>query len=148
MTPIERALAIPFFDGLNPAHRALLASHAAVSTFIEGQFIFRLREDATSFWVILEGRVALDVPSPRGARVISTLGPDDILGFSWLFEPHEWHFDARAVNLVHAVQFDGTAIREACEKDYELGFELMRRFARVVTARLQDTRIRALDLYA
>jgi len=147
MTPIERALAFPFFDGLSPTHSALLASHAEVSTFIEGQFIFRLKEDATAFWVILEGRVALDVPSPRGARVISTLGPEDILGFSWLFEPHEWQFDARAVNLVHAVQFDGAAIRRACEADHELGYQLMRRFARVVTARLQSTRIQALDLY-
>ena len=148
MNPVDQALSIPFFDGLAARHRAALASHARVSTFLEDEFVFRQDGHAATFWVLLEGRIALDVPSPHGDRVIATLNQGDILGFSWLFAPHRWQFDARAMTLVTAVEFDGAAIRPACEDDHELGFELMRRFARIVTSRLQHTRIQLLDLYA
>jgi hypothetical protein len=61
--------------------------------------------------------------------------------------PHEWQFDARAIEPVRAVALDGDAVRAKCEDDPRLGFELMRRFAHLATGRLQSTRLRLLDVY-
>ena len=63
---------------------------------------------------------------------------------SWLFEPYRWQFDARAQELTRVVRFDGACLREKCEADHELGYQLMRRFAASLTERLQATRLQLL----
>ena len=99
-------------------------------------------------WPFRRGRVALEVAAP-GARamIIETLEEGDVVGWSWLFPPHRWSFDARAVGPVRAVAFDGACLRGKCEDDKALGYELMRRFAGVMLDRLQATRLQLLDVY-
>ena len=92
--------------------------------------------------------VALEVFTPtRGPVVIETLGPGEVLGWSWLFPPYRWHFDAQAVEPVRAVALDGGCLRGKCEEDPRLGYELTRRFAAIMMDRLQATRLRLLDVY-
>ncbi len=79
--------------------------------------------------------------------MISTLGEGAVVGWSWLFPPHRWSFDARALEQVRAVAFDGGCLRGKCDADHELGYELMRRFAAVMLERLQATRLQLLDVY-
>jgi hypothetical protein len=70
-----------------------------------------------------------------------------VIGWSWLFAPHRWNFDARALSQVRATAFDGACLRGKCEEDPAFGYDLMKRFARVMTERLQWTRLRLLDIY-
>jgi hypothetical protein len=79
--------------------------------------------------------------------VIGTLEAGEVLGWSWLFAPYHWHFDARAVGVVRATAFDGACLRGKCDDDPRLGYELMRRFAAVMIDRLQWTRLQLLDVY-
>ena len=79
--------------------------------------------------------------------MIETLDPGEIVGWSWIFPPYVWHFDARAVDEVRVVSFDGACLRGKCESDHALGYELMRRFAGVMIDRLLHTRLRLLDVY-
>ena len=51
------------------------------------------------------------------------------LGWSWLFPPYAWHFTARALEETDAIFFYGTILREYCEKDHSLGFELFKRMS-------------------
>jgi CRP-like cAMP-binding protein len=92
--------------------------------------------------------VAIEVAAP-GSRPITveTVGAGEVVGFSWLFEPYVWQFDARAVEPVTAIALDGVCLRGKCEEDPRLGYELMRRFAAVMTERLQATRLQLLDVY-
>ncbi len=48
---------------------------------------------------------------------------------------------------VGAIAFDGACLRGKCDADHDLGYELMHRFAGVITERLQATRVRLLDVY-
>jgi len=70
-----------------------------------------------------------------------------VAGFSWLIPPHLWEFDGRAVEPVRAVRMDGTCLRAKLDDDPRLGYELMRRFARLTVKRLQATRLQLLDVY-
>jgi hypothetical protein len=79
--------------------------------------------------------------------VISTLGDGEVAGWSWLVPPYRWMFDARATSSVSAVAFDGACLRGKCEQDPVLGYALMQRVAQVMYERLQDARIRLLDMY-
>ncbi len=138
----------PFFSGLAPGHLALIAGCAANVVFPAGTFLFREGEPAETFFLIREGRVALEIAAPgRGALVVQTLGEGDVAGFSWLIEPHRWEFDGRAVRRVRAVQMDGTCLRGKCDTDPRLGYDLMRRFAAMASNRLQSTRLQLLDVY-
>ena len=141
-----------FFAGLEPAHLSLIVACAANEVFPADSFVFREGEPAQTFYLIREGKLALEIAAPGrggsgGALVIQTLGEGDIAGFSWLIEPHRWEFDGRAVERVRAVRMDGTCLRGKCEEDPRLGYELMRRFAGLAANELQATRMQLLDVY-
>jgi CRP/FNR family transcriptional regulator, cyclic AMP receptor protein len=83
----------------------------------------------------------------RGAVTIQTVDEGEIVGWSWVFEPYRWHFDARALDLVRAVQFDAACLRGKCNQDHSFGFDLLCRFAPVMVERLEATRLQLLDVY-
>ncbi len=136
------------FDGLDPADLEFIAGCGTNVAFRAGESIAREGAPAEHFYVIRAGKVALEVAVPQAeALEIETLGPGEVLGWSWLFPPYRWAFDVRAVEQTRAVSLDGTCLRGKCADDTRLGFELMQRFARVMTARLQATRLQLLDVY-
>ena len=76
-----------------------------------------------------------------------TADAGDAVGWSWLVPPYLWLFDARAVEPVGAVCFDGVCLRDRCEQDPRLGYELMKLVSQVMLSRLTAARVRLLDLY-
>ena len=138
----------PFLIGLSEHHIRLLADCAIRTHFERDQVIFREGESANRFYLIESGQVALESTSQATAPVtIDTIGAGDLLGWSWLFPPYVWHFQARAVMPTTAIFFYGTVLREYCEKDQSLGFELFKRMSEVMTRRLQAARERLLKVY-
>ena len=138
----------PLFTGLSDDDLALIAGCARNVGFDEDELLFREGDPADTFYLVRRGRVALELHAPeRGGLVIETIEPDDVVGWSWLFEPYRWHFDARAATDVRAVAFDGACLRGKCDEDKELGYELMKRFGQVMIDRLQHARVRLLDVY-
>lgn len=138
----------PFFAGLDQQAMELVVGCARNVHMADGQVLFRAGEPANTFYVIREGRVALEVHDPqRGTLVIDTVDDGDVVGWSWLVPPYRWLFDARAVSPVRAVALDGACLRGKCQADPQLGFALMQRVAGVMYDRLQAARIRLLDLY-
>ena len=137
----------PLFKGLAPQYLNLLGEVAMLKEFPADEVIFREGDPANRFYVILDGEIALEC-SRRDADPIrlQTIGAQDVLGWSWLFPPYYWHFDARALQPVKAVFFYGTWLRENCERDHEFGYELIKRVSAVVIARLQTARRRVVEL--
>ena len=139
---------VPLFEGLTPAEFELIAGCGSNVRFREGELLFRDGDEADTFFIVRHGAVALETFVPaRGAVTIETLEAGEVVGWSWLFPPHRWHFDARALSLVRATGFDGACLRAKCEADPRLGYDLMSRFAQIVIGRLQQTRLRLLDVY-
>ena len=139
---------VPLFRGLTAAEFELIAGCGSNVRFREGELLFRDGDPADRFYVVRHGSVALETFVPtRGPVTIETLEAGEVVGWSWLFPPHRWHFDARALSLVRATGFDGACLRGKCEADPRLGYDLMSRFAQIVIERLQQTRLRLLDVY-
>ena len=138
----------PFFQDIAPAHRQLMAGCAANVRFPAGADLFREGNAADQFYLLRHGRVALQVFIPAQGRItIETIEAGDVLGWSWLFPPYRWHFDAQALELTRAIAFDGECLRAKCDDDHDLGYTLMQRFARIMMQRLQATRLQLLDVY-
>jgi CRP/FNR family cyclic AMP-dependent transcriptional regulator len=137
-----------FFRGLDDAHVALLVGCSTNVRFAPGEFLLREGDPAERFFLIRHGHVAIEVPAPAGGSItVQTVGEDEVVGFSWLFEPYRWEFDARALEPTTAIALDGVCLRAKCDEDPRLGYDLMKRFARVMVSRLQATRLQLLDVY-
>ena len=138
----------PFFNGWEPRYLQLAVGCASNVRFNAGEFVFQEGEEANTFYLIREGRVALEVAFPgRGTVTIQTLDGGEMLGWSWLIPPYHWRFDARAVKTTIAIALDGKCLRRKCEEDHELGYELVKQVVSSLGQRLDATRMRLLDIY-
>ena len=135
-----------FFAGMSSEHLKILTDCAMLSEFKKDQLIFSEGDPANRFYLILDGEIALESHvRDSGTVPIETIRSGGVLGWSWLFPSYLWHFDARALKDTKAVFFYGTRLREECEQDHSLGYELMKRTAEVMIQRLQATRRQLLD---
>ncbi|MDO8140726.1 MAG: cyclic nucleotide-binding domain-containing protein [Candidatus Brocadiales bacterium] len=138
----------PFFKGIKPHHLENILGCATSVQFDAGQHILREGEEANNFYIIILGKVTLEIFTPdRGPINIQTIGEGDVLGWSWLIPPYHWHYDARAIELTRAIALDGKCLRIKCEDDHDLGYELLKRFTHIITSRLEATRLQLLDVY-
>jgi CRP-like cAMP-binding protein len=138
---IATLAAQPFLRGMSEDHLQLLAADSIPAEFQTGERIVNEDGPANRFYLILDGQV--DIESPlldAEPRHIQTLGAGDLLGWSWLFPPYCWHFDARALTPVKAICFYGKHVREVCDANHDLGYELMKRVSGILIQRLQSTR--------
>lgn len=137
------------FAGLPDADIKFIAGCAENVKFDAGEYLFHDGGEANHFFLLRYGQVAIQVYAPgKGSLTVATFSQGDIVGWSWLFPPYRWHFDAKATDLVRAVSFDGTCLRRKTEDNPALGHELMKRFARLIVDRLEATQLQLLDLYA
>lgn len=144
----ELVAAHPFLKGFSASTLTTLTDAAMLKEFEADEMIFREGDIANRFYLIRDGRVAVEAPEQRRNPVlIQTVNSGEVLGWSWLFPPYYWHFSARAMEPTRAIFFYGTRLREQCEQDTALGYELMRRMTEVVVHRLQSTRKQLLALH-
>src|SRR5687767_12161426 len=108
----EAIAAHRIFEGLAPQDLQLLGEVAMLKEFAAGELVFRAGDPANRFYLILDGEVALESPGREGPPVVlQTIKGGDVLGWSWLFPPYQWHFDARALVPTRAIFFYGTWLR-------------------------------------
>ncbi len=138
----------PFLFGLSDEMMQTIIGCASNARFAEGEYLIREGELANIFHLVRTGRVALeiDVPGKESLRV-QTAGPGEVLGWSWLISPYRWHFSGVAVMETRAIALDAECLRNKCEADHHLGYEMLQRLAQIMERRLEATRLQLLDLY-
>jgi CRP/FNR family transcriptional regulator, cyclic AMP receptor protein len=138
----------PFFAGMTSDDLALIAGCARNARFAPGEYLCREGSAAREFYLVRSGSVSLELHAPgRGTLILQTIGEGEILGFSWLMPPHVWMFDGRASQATQVLAFDGACLRGKCEEDPRLGYDLMKRVARVMIERLQSLRLQLADVF-
>ncbi|MCI4340091.1 MAG: cyclic nucleotide-binding domain-containing protein [Thermoplasmata archaeon] len=138
----------PFFHGTDPAFLEIAAHGATEQRFDAGAMLVEDGGVADAFLLILHGKVALEVAAPdRPRRTIQTIGPGEVLGWSWLVPPHRWVLDARAVKPTRAVALDAAVLRRALAAHPESGYQFLLRLLPVIAQRLENTRLQLLDLH-
>ena len=138
----------PFLKGLEPHYLKLVVGCASNVRFKAGQYLFREGEEAERFYMIRQGKVALEIHAAKGGSIIlQTIGEDEVLGWSWLVPPYHYRFQARAVEPTRAIALDGRCLRTKSEEDHGLGYELLKRFCHIIVERLDATRLQLLDVY-
>lgn len=137
----QRLAAHPFLKGMSQHHLELLTLCALPTEFDAGQIVLREGEPANGFYLIETGTVILEGKAQNGkAVVVDSVSAGDPLGWSWLFPPYLWSFDARATELCTAICFSGILLRQHRDEDLTLSQELHKRMSEVMVRRLQAAR--------
>lgn len=127
----------PFLRSVSPEHLALVLRNAKEVEFAKGEIILTEGEPANRFFLIESGRVIIEA---REGNSVQTLGPGEVLGWSWLFPPFSWNFSARAMEPTKCVVLDGGHLLVTAEENPAFGYDMMRRISQIVIGRLQATR--------
>jgi CRP/FNR family transcriptional regulator, cyclic AMP receptor protein len=135
-----------FFSKCSDDVLKFLCENSSAFAIKKGQILFRQGENADKFYVLRNGRIAIQMPAIMGpALEIQTLGKDQILGWSWLISPYKWNFQAVAEEDSELLMFDGTDILARCELEPKFGYELLKKFAALMSMRLDAARQKMMD---
>ena len=150
MENLEGILAeCPFFADLDPAFMNLVVGCASNVRFEAGSYIFREGTPADTFYLIREGKVAVEIfAAQRKPQIVSTIGEGEICGWSWMLPPYVWKFNGHAVRATRAIALDGKCLRTKCEENHDLGYEILKRLVPVIENRLDEARFQLVDVYA
>ena len=138
----------PFVEEFQPEHIERLAGMAKEVHFDRDQVVFHEGDECHDFYLIVQGRVAVEIEAPGQTFRVQTLSAGDELGWSAILMGRGKHFQARALQPVDALAFNGEELLAACREDKSFGFALMYRMLGVVSERLQATRLQVLDMYS
>jgi len=138
----------PFVAEFEPRHVEKLAALGREVRFDRDHVIFREGDECSEFYLIVTGLVALEIAAPGHTFRVQTLFAGDELGWSALLMGRGKHFQARTLERVDALAFEGAEVLAACKEDTAFGFAFMQRLLGVVAGRLQATRLQVLDMYS
>lgn len=149
MTAVRDELAAHrFFRGLPTSLIDELAGWASPIEFTTDELLIRTGATADRMLVLLSGRVAVGIHVPqRGLSIIETLHSGDVLGWSWLFPPHRWTFDAICTKPGRAIEIDALPVRKLVTDNPGAALPLVLAVAGVMNERLHSARARLLNLY-
>ena len=135
-----------FFSGFSDDNLKFLCECSSTREIKKGQILFRQGENAGKFYVVRNGRISIQMPAIMGPNLeIQALGKDQVLGWSWLISPYKWSFQAMAEEDSELLMFDGTAILARCEQEPKFGYELLKKFAALMSMRLDAARQKMMD---
>ena len=148
ITAHDLLVAHPFMAGVPDRFLSRMAHYSHRVTVREGARIFSECGRADRFWLIRDGVVNLETRLPgRGDVVVESIGPGQVLGWSWLFPPYRWDFGAEAFSPVRAYEFEAQPVLKLCEEEPALGMSLVRIVAEILAHRLEMTRGRLMEEY-
>jgi CRP-like cAMP-binding protein len=138
----------PFSLGLTPEHCATLAALGSRVQYPKDALIFAEGDERHEFFLLLKGRVALEMMAQGKPLRVHTLEAGDELGWSSVLSGRGKFYQARALEPVETIKFDGYALLEKCRADNGFGYKIMHRLVGVVSERLQAARMQVLDMYS
>jgi CRP-like cAMP-binding protein len=149
MDNLEATLAAqPFLTGISPQYLQTIVQCASLVNFSANQVIFAAGDEAKHFYLLRFGRVAVQIHRPRrGPKTLYTLGEGDLLGTFWSEQQKEWFFDAQALEVTRAIALEFDCLKQLCDQNHGLGYELLRRFVWAQAKMLKHLKLLLVDFY-
>lgn len=132
---------------LDPEQLKKVLRLAQESHFQKGELLFREGDHSRYLHLIVSGNVSLGMMAGDRLVTVQIAKPGETVGWSAMSLNGRTHFQARALSDVQTVSFSGESLREACEKDPEMGYALTKQLLALVTERLDAARMQVVDAY-
>jgi len=145
--PMDELRQFSIFSELDVADLDAIARIALVQEFESGEQLTAEGAPAERLYLFLRGRAAVTVRGPGGGQVlIDELGPGDLLGWGTVMPPYTYTASAWTTEPCEAFVIDGRELRELCEQNKRIGYEvakgigevMSRRFGQAVSGRPEE----------
>lgn len=147
MLSADQLKSLALFDGISDRHLHRLASLGLVQHFGTATTLFHENSYHHTFYLVLEGAVALDIHLPRRKpKRILTVGAGDILAWSTILSDGRMTTSAVTLAPTQLIAWPAEKLLRLCEDDHEIGFLIMNRVAQALSRRLSSTRLQLLDM--
>jgi CRP-like cAMP-binding protein len=146
----EELRKVPWFQELDPGDVRKFAAISSLRHFKAGEAFFHEGDKQDYFYIVLSGRVALDMFVPHRGKVrFFTCEEWDSFGWSSV-TPVVRTRTAGAVGVMAGtvIATDTTKLQELCDLDHDIGYLFMYRMVNVIASRLLVTRLQLLDMFA
>jgi CRP/FNR family cyclic AMP-dependent transcriptional regulator len=154
MNPIDEVYEelrnIPWFQELDPGDVRKFAEISSLRHFKAGEIFFHEGDKQDYFYIVLSGRVGLDMFIPHRGKVrFFTCEVWDTFGWSGV-TPVVRTRTAGAIGVMDGtvIATDTAKLQELCDRDHDIGYLFMNRMTNVIASRLLITRLQLLDMFA
>jgi CRP/FNR family cyclic AMP-dependent transcriptional regulator len=138
MVSIEVLRSFPYFAGVGADSLKAVAAAAEERPFKPGEPLFREGDPARALYILREGQIDIVYQLHEGeGHVVDTVVAGDLIGWSSLVDPYRCTATAVPRGSGRAVQIGAVAIRDLCERDHTLGYQLLKELAATLSRRLQ-----------
>lgn len=151
----ERIHQYPFFSGLNREQISIMAQIARSVTVAEDRYVFQEGSNSSHFGIIEQGTIDIITPLPDQNKmhqlwgkiihqemvedvIVASIGPGEMYGWSAILPPHIAMATGKTETLCHLIEFDGNALRNIFNRDYQFGYLMMQKTAQFMRTSLRN----------
>jgi CRP/FNR family cyclic AMP-dependent transcriptional regulator len=132
----------PYFAGIREESLKQLAMIAEEKRIPAATRIFNESDPADKLSVIVRGEVHVQYLMGNGElRTVDTLVDGDILGWSAMIAPYKMTAHCTTTKDTDLVRLDARKLRDLCDQDPRLGYQLTMEIARLLAHRLEGARV-------
>ncbi|TET12687.1 MAG: cyclic nucleotide-binding domain-containing protein [Dehalococcoidia bacterium] len=145
MTPKEALRECQAFCRLTDDKLEKIAALSSEQVFEAGATIFQAGSMAEQIFVLMQGKVALQMEAPMGQlqlrkRVtLDTIGNSELFGWSGIVEPYIYTLSAICLRTSIVLSIDARKLSSLLQEDCPIAYEVLQGLAVVISSRLHDT---------
>lgn len=150
MLEIEDLKSIIMLSDLNDPMLEKMLKTTKKTKYSSGEYIFKEGDYSEYIYAVLNGKVGLELQKNTNTLVmISTITRGYSFGFSALVDTEQKKYisHAKALTDVNLLKWSVEDLRKLFHKDYEMGYLLMKRIAKIAKKRLQVRNAQFLEIY-
>lgn len=142
MTPVERVVEIPFFQGLSAEALREVAAGSSYLTLERGKTVVSQNDVAEHVYFLLSGRVQCYMlfQGVDDLLVGTVSEPGSLVGWSLFRPPYRYTATVRCENDCRLLRVPREVVSSLIEAQPRLGYILLKRVASALANRLEQTR--------
>jgi len=140
----DKARPSELLAGLGTEECKAIVEHGQETAFENGEIIFEESTRSSDLYLILEGRVAIEISAPgedgmtEGRLVLALLRDGEVFGEIGFLGGSRRSARVSALNAVKVLRFDGAKLNELFDARPEVGYRVMRNLASILAQRVVD----------
>ena len=142
MVPLETLRSLACFAGIPAESLKAVAAIAEERDFKSGEVLWHEGEPIRWLCIVRQGEIDVVYHLQDGKqRVVDTVVGGEITGWSAVVEPYRHSATCIARAAGRFVCIDAAGIRALCEKDFVLGYRLLKQVTLTLSSRLKAARV-------
>jgi len=136
------------FEALDESQLSAILSHSRVESCPEGRIIFQEGEEATDFYILIEGAIDLSVEVQEKVGVASQVRREGrVFGIPSLLEPYRYNVTAKCLVPSRILRIEADYLKTRMEEDPRLGIAIMKKLALIYFNRLNELRVGVVNFF-